>query len=146
MIKQNKRKNSKFVRSIFLFVVIVAAIVNFCGCTADPASFPLDEALANGKYTLAEFGGTNCVPCKSMWPILGELAKEYKETLNVVIVDVAKYQELADRYGVRMIPMQLYFDMTGQIITRHLGAVTKEEIYAQLDNIGVKSSSSIPLR
>ena len=139
-------KTAKFMRTILLFVVIVAIVVNFLGCTADPTSFPLDKALTNGKPTLAEFGGTNCVPCKSMWPILDELAKEYEGKLNIVIVDVAKYQDLADKHGVRMIPMQLYFDSTGQVITRHLGAVTKEEIYIQLDNIGVGPSRTTTVR
>ena len=133
-------------RHILLLVVILTIFAISGSCTNDPFSFPLESALANGKPTLAEFGGTNCVPCKSMWPILDELAKEYEGKLNIVIVDVSKHQSLADKYGVRMIPMQLYFNATGQEKTRHLGAVTKEEIYAQLDNIGVKSSSSTPLR
>lgn len=133
-------------KTILIAVIIMALAVNFLGCTADSTVHPLEKVLASGKPTLAEFGGTNCVPCKSMWPILDELAKEYQGKLNVVIVDVAKYQELADKYGVRTIPMQLYFDSKGQVITRHLGAVTKEELYIQLDNIGVRSSRTTTLR
>ena len=146
MLKQKERQNVKLVRTISIFCVILATVISLNGCSPDPKSFPLEEALANGKPTLAEFGGTNCVPCKSMWPILNELAKEFEGNLNIVIVDVAKYKDLADKYGVRMIPMQLYFDAERQIITHHLGAVTKEEIYVQLDNMGIRSNKSTTLR
>jgi thioredoxin 1 len=128
-------------RNISLIIFIVAMFVSLSSCTAEPASFPLEEALADGKPVLAEFGGTNCIPCKEMWPILKELSQEYEGILNIVVVDVAKYQDLADKYGVTMIPMQLYFDTTGQVINRHVGAVTKEEIYVQLNNMGVRGPS-----
>lgn len=134
-------------RNPLLLVVIIAIVVSFNSCTTDPndpKSFPLEQALVNGKPTLAEFGGTNCVPCKSMWSILDELAKEYEGKLNIVIVDVAKHQELADKYGVRMIPEQLYFDANGQVITRHLGAATKDDMYIQLEKIGIMFNSSGP--
>ena len=120
-----------------ILLVIVFICLSLSSCTTEPSSFPLEKALANGKPILAEFGGTNCIPCKEMWPILKELSKEYEERLNVVIVDVVKYPDIASKYGIRMIPIQLYFDSTGQVIARHLGAVTKEEIYVQLRTMGV---------
>jgi thioredoxin-like negative regulator of GroEL len=123
-------------RSAIIILLVTICIV-FIGCTPDPFTFPLDEALANGKPTLAEFGGTNCAPCKAMWPVLKELSREYSSTFNVVIVDVAKNQDLADRYNIKMIPMQAYFDKSGMIIKTHLGGVTREDILKEFRDMGV---------
>jgi thioredoxin 1 len=123
-----------------IFLITICMVIT--GCTPDPFTYSLDEALINGKPTLAEFGGTNCVPCKAMWPVLTDLAKEYSNTLNVIIVDVAKNQALADRYNIRMIPMQVYFDQSGMIIKTHLGGVTREEIIKEFNDMGLDTTNN----
>jgi thioredoxin 1 len=118
-----------------LIILIIAAGMLFANCNPDPFAFQLDQALINGKPTLAEFGGQNCAPCKAMWPVLTELAKDYHDTYNIIIIDVSKNQELANRYNIRMIPIQVYFDKYGQPKKNHLGGVTREEILQELQNI-----------
>jgi thioredoxin 1 len=125
-------------RHILLLVVILTIFAISGSCTNDPFSFPLESALANGKPTLAEFGGKNCIPCKSMWPTLKELSQEYTGKLNVVIIDVSQNQDLANKYGIVWIPEQLFFDKTGKVVTRHSGTMTKEEICIQLNDLGIK--------
>jgi thiol-disulfide isomerase/thioredoxin len=48
---------------------------------------PLEEALANGKPTVAEIGATTCVPCRKMKPIMEEIVAEYGDRLNMSFVD-----------------------------------------------------------
>jgi thioredoxin 1 len=100
-------------------------------------SVPLEQALSNGKPTLAEFGSSTCIPCKQMKPILEELAVEYKGKLNVVIVEVYEQRSLTQQYGIMAIPTQIVFDSSGKEITRHIGLWPKEEIVAQLKKMGV---------
>jgi thioredoxin 1 len=101
------------------------------------ASIPLKQALSSGKPTLAEFGSSTCVPCKQMKPILEELAGEYKDKLNVVVVEVYEQMELTRQYGIMAIPTQIVFDSSGKEIKRHMGLWPKEDIIAQLKKMGV---------
>ena len=103
----------------------------------DLASIPLEQALSSGKPTLAEFGWRTCIPCKQMKPILEELAVEYGDKLNVVIVEVYEQRELTNQYRIMTIPTQIFFDSNGQEITRHMGFWSKEEIIAQLEEMGI---------
>ena len=104
----------------------------------DLTSIPLGQALSSGKPTLAEFGSSTCVPCKQMKPILEELAVEYKDSLNIVIIEIYEHRDLANQYQIMAIPTQLLFDSSGQEITKHIGFWSKAEIIAQLKEMGLK--------
>ena len=105
---------------------------------SDLASMPLEQALSTGLPTLAEFGRGICVPCKAMKPILEELANEYSGKLNVVIVEIDDHMEQAREYEIMAIPTQIFFDSSGREITRHMGFYAKDDIIAQLKEIGIK--------
>jgi len=144
-------KTSALALTIFVALLLVTAACSGCNTTAnqspthiqntgdppDLASIPLTQVLGNGKSTLAEFGWRNCVPCKAMKPILEELAMEYKDKLNVVIVEVYEHKDLTNQYGIMTIPTQIFFDSSGKEITRHIGFWSKEEIIAQLKKMGI---------
>jgi len=123
------------VLAIFVALLLVTAACS--GSPPDPSSIPLTQVLGNGKPTLAEFGSSTCIPCKEMKPILEELAKEYEEKLNVVIVEVYEQLDLTREYQIMAIPTQIFFDSSGKEITRHMGFWAKEEIIAQLKKMGI---------
>ena len=102
----------------------------------DLTSMPLQQALSSGLPTLAEFGRGVCVPCKAMKPILEELATEYEGKLNVVIVEIDDHMDQTREHGIMAIPTQIFFDSSGQEITRHMGFYAKEDIIAQLKKMG----------
>jgi thioredoxin 1 len=72
-----------------------------------------------------------------MAPILEELAAEYKGRVDVKVIDVYEQQEVARRYGVRLIPTQIFFDAQGKEVFRHLGFFPKEEIVAKFKELGL---------
>ncbi len=98
---------------------------------------PVDRARMSGKPTMVEFGATGCVPCDMMQPILDNLRKNYPDQLNVVFVHVGEEQVLAARYGIRSIPVQVFFDARGKEMFRHVGFFAKTEVTKQLSQIGV---------
>lgn len=104
----------------------------------DLTSVPLGQALSNGQPTVAEFGRGTCIPCKQMKPILEELAKEYEGKVNVLIISVDEYRDLTGQYGIMAIPTQIFFDSSGQEITRHMGFYAKEDIIVQLKKMGIE--------
>jgi len=130
----------KTARLILLLALIFLTFLMVISCqSSEPnlASVPLGQALSSGKPTLAEFGRGTCIPCKEMKPILEELAKEYEGKLNVVIVEVDEHRDLTNQYGIMVIPTQIFFDSSGEEITRHIGFWSKEEIIAQLKKMGI---------
>jgi len=103
----------------------------------DLTSMSLGQALSSGKPTLAEFGRGICIPCKMMKPILEALAVEYKDKLNVVIIEIDEHRDLTKQHGIMAIPTQIFFDSSGQEVTRHMGFWPKEEIITQLKEMGI---------
>lgn len=99
---------------------------------------PVDKARRSGKPTMVEFGASGCVPCDIMQPILDKLRKDYPAQLNVVFVHVGEEQILAARYGIRSIPVQVFFDPAGKEVFRHVGFFAQTEVDKQLAAMGVK--------
>jgi len=98
----------------------------------------VDKARRSGKPTLVDFGATGCRPCDMMTPILASLRKKYAGRLNVLFVHVRDEQILAARYGVRTIPVQVFFDKAGKEVFRHEGFFPQGEIERKLSEMGLK--------
>jgi thiol-disulfide isomerase/thioredoxin len=98
----------------------------------------VDKARRSGKPSLVEFGANGCIPCDMMQPILDNLRKDYPQKLNVVFVHVGEEQILASRYGIRSIPVQLFFDAQGEEVFRHVGFFAQSEVDRQLAKMGVE--------
>ncbi|HEU67933.1 MAG TPA: thioredoxin [Candidatus Acetothermia bacterium] len=86
---------------------------------------------------LVDLGADKCIPCKQMAPILEELRVEYAGVFEVVFIDVWKNPAEADRYGIRIIPTQIFYDATGKELFRHVGFYSKEQILAKWRELGV---------
>ncbi|MCF8025608.1 MAG: thioredoxin family protein [Desulfobacteraceae bacterium] len=98
---------------------------------------PVDKARNSGLPTMVEFGADGCGPCDRMQPILDQMRKDYPDSLNVVFVHVGEDQMLAARFGVRSIPVQVFYDADGKEVFRHTGFLPKEKVYSQLASMGV---------
>jgi thioredoxin 1 len=91
-----------------------------------------------GKVTLMELGADWCLPCKMMRPILEGMQKKYPKDLKVLIVDVSKEKEAMIKYGVKVIPTQIFFDREGNEVKRHQGFLPEEKIQKILNELKVK--------
>jgi thioredoxin 1 len=98
----------------------------------------LQEALSNGKPTLAEFGSVTCIPCKEMKPILEKLSVDYQDKLNVVFIEIYEQKALASHFKIMAMPTQIVFDSSGNEVTRHMGLWPRNQIDNQLNKIGIK--------
>jgi thioredoxin 1 len=86
---------------------------------------------------LLDVGADKCVPCIMMAPILKELKKEYAGILNVEFVDAWKNPEEAQKYRVRGIPTQIFYDASGRELGRHMGFMSKEDILRGFEELGI---------
>lgn len=99
---------------------------------------PVDKARTSGKPTMVEFGATGCIPCDMMQPILKNMRKKYGDRLNVVFVHVGENQVLGARFGIRSIPVQVFFDRNGAEIFRHEGFFAEAKVTNVISKMGVK--------
>ena len=99
---------------------------------------PVDKARASGRPSVVDFGSHGCRPCDMMTPILGALGKKFEGKANILFVNVGEEQILAARYGVRSIPVQVFFDKDGKEVFRHTGFFPQDEIEKKLAEMGVK--------
>jgi thioredoxin 1 len=86
---------------------------------------------------LVDLGAGKCIPCKMMAPILEELKKEYAGKLQVDFIDVWKNPDAGKKYGVNLIPTQIFYDGAGKELFRHEGFFAKEDILAKWKELGV---------
>lgn len=103
---------------------------------ATPAE--VEQALASGKPTLIDFGLLTCAVCKKMAPHLEKVATDYPQQANVLFIDVRADQTLARKFGIRMLPAQIFLDADGKEVQRHTGYLDQDGILAGLKAAGLK--------
>jgi thioredoxin 1 len=98
----------------------------------------VNQTLVSGKPMVIDLGARTCIPCKKMAPILEGLSKEYKGKANVLFIDVHEDSAAADRFKIRMIPTQIFFDAKGKEVNRHIGFMDKADMLNELKATGMK--------
>jgi thioredoxin 1 len=102
----------------------------------------LPEVPVKGMVTMLDLGAKKCIPCKMMAPILVKMEKAYKGKAAIVFIDVSKHRDQGKRFGIRVIPTQIFFDEDGKEVYRHFGFMSEQAIVAQLKNMGVDQDKS----
>ena len=84
------------------------------------------------KNTLMlEFGATSCYSCVVMGKLLYKTKKDYPNS-KIFFIDVYTDSNIAKKFGIRMIPTQVYLDSKGNVIDKHVGLLSKEELFTSL--------------
>jgi thioredoxin 1 len=95
-------------------------------------------AFSSGKPTVIDLGARTCIPCKKMAPILESLSGEYRGRANVLFIDVWEDKVSAQNFRVQMIPTQIFFNVQGKEVKRHMGFLDKYDILKELKAAGLK--------
>lgn len=106
----------------------------------DTSATPVSSVKEEILVTFVEIGSLNCIPCKMMQPIMEEIEREYREQVKVVFHDVwtANGRPYGMKYGIRVIPTQVFLDKDGREYFRHEGFFPKEEVVRVLKMKGVR--------
>ncbi len=78
-----------------------------------------NESIQQGGFIMLDFWSTHCGPCKSLIPLLNEIAGKYPE-LSILKVKIEENDSLAEEYDVRSVPALLLFK-EGKYLDRLLG-------------------------
>jgi thioredoxin 1 len=114
---------------LLVFSTIASSASESNGATAIPVP---------GMVTMVDIGAKSCIPCKMMAPIMEELEKEYKDRAAIVFIDVWENPQEGPKYGIQLIPTQIFYDAKGKEVLRHEGFMEKAAIVAELEKLGVK--------
>ena len=98
----------------------------------------LDVDFSKYQITFLELGADRCIPCKKMQPIMKEIAAAFPDRVQVVFYDVWKDPAPAEKYGIQLIPTQVFLDQKGKEIARHVGLFPKGEILDLLKKHGIQ--------
>ena len=83
------------------------------------------EVLKSDKPVLVDFWAVWCGPCRTLGPIIEEVATDFEGKAVVGKVDVDENQDFASQYGVRNIPTVLIFQ-NGEVVGRQVGVAPKQ--------------------
>jgi len=88
------------------------------------------QVLKSDVPVLVDFCAEWCGPCRSLFPILDELAQEGGQG-KIVKIDIDRNPNLAARYGVQSIPNLIVFKH-GEVQDRQVGVTGKERLKSML--------------
>ena len=134
--------NQKYKFFACLFSTLLAGFLCFCALaeksdTSEKSEIPIKQENAQAILPkLLDLGAGKCIPCKAMKPILEDLTKNYKDKFDVEFIDVWKNRKAAQKYSIRIIPTQIFFDTEGKEAYRHEGFMGKDEILNKMKDMG----------
>ncbi len=90
------------------------------------------DILKSEQPVLVDFWAPWCGPCRTVAPIMDELADKYQGKLKVAKLNVDEASQVAMKYGVTSIPTFILFK-SGAVADRMLGAVPRGEFIKFID-------------
>ena len=121
-------------------IAIVAVLITAVGIVVALCENKTTEAKQQTSTILprlVDLGAGKCIPCKMMAPILEELKKEYAGRLKVELIDVWENPDEAKKYGIKLIPTQIFYDASGKELFRHEGFFSKADILTKWKELGI---------
>jgi thioredoxin 1 len=91
------------------------------------------EVLKSDTAVLVDYWAEWCGPCKSIAPILDDIAKEYEGRLKIAKINVDENQQVPAKFGIRGIPTLMLFK-NGNVEATRVGALSKSQLTAFLDS------------
>ena len=85
------------------------------------------EVLKATGPVLVDFWAEWCGPCKTLSPLVDQLADELKGKVKVVKVNIDEAPDAPTKYGVRGIPTLMIFK-DGQVVDTRVGGMPKSQL------------------
>ncbi len=133
------------------FTLLILTIIHFSfsGCSEDKTAsdqrkenkknIELKDLNREQKVTFIELGSVNCIPCKMMQPVMKKIEIRYRDQVKVIFYDVwtSEGRPYGRKYGIKVIPTQIFLDKNGKEYFRHSGFFPFKEVEKILMKGGV---------
>ena len=91
-----------------------------------------EQVLKSSTPVVVDFWASWCVPCRTVSPIIDELAAEYQGKVKVGKLNVDENSQTAGTYGIMSIPSVVVFK-NGQPVKTMIGAQSKENFKKMIE-------------
>jgi thioredoxin 1 len=91
----------------------------------------IKEELMDG-VSLVDFWAPWCGPCKTIGPIIEELAEEFKGRAKICKVNTDKEVDITVKIGIKSIPTIVFFK-DGEIVDKIIGTASKYDFTKKLE-------------
>jgi thioredoxin 1 len=88
-----------------------------------------EEVSNKSGFMLLDFWAEWCMPCKMMKPALEEIEKEYKDQIQIGMINIEEQNELAKSYSVQAVPTIILLK-DGEIKKTLVGLKQKNDLEA----------------
>jgi thioredoxin len=132
--KNNEVNNSKETKKMGTIHLTKA---EFLAKVANYEANPTEWKYLGDKPCIIDFYANWCGPCKTIAPILEELAKEYDGQIYIYKVNTEEEMELASAFGIRSIP-SLLFCPIGENPQMAQGAMPKDAFKQAIEEVLLK--------
>lgn len=109
----------------------------FLAKVANYEANPTEWKYLGDKPCIIDFYADWCAPCKTIAPILEDLAKEYDGQIYIYKINTEEEQELAAAFGIRSIPTILFCPM-GENPQMAQGAMPKDAFKQAIEEVLLK--------
>lgn len=135
-----RKRDLATVITVIGFVAVTGAIQERGATPAGEASRsenrgcppPVPSQPDAARPRMVDVGAATCRPCRYMAPILEEARRDLAGVADVEFVDLRFDRGAADRYRIRALPTQIFYDRRGREVERHEGTLEKHEIVGRL--------------
>ena len=76
-------------------------------------------------------------PCRTFKQVLDEVEQDYKNKINMYMVDIEESPELAQIFGARGIPYMVFISNSGEV-SPNVGSITTDQLKYYFDGLLAK--------
>jgi thioredoxin 1 len=132
MVEGNRKMNRLLVYTLIVVIFVFHTLI-----AQEKKSTPAEK---KPLVTFIELGSVKCIPCRMMQPVMKAVEEKYGDQIRVIFYDVWQDNQrpYAKKYGIRLIPTQVFLGEDGAEIMRHEGFFPEKDIDSFLQLKGLK--------
>ncbi len=85
------------------------------------------EVINSEQPVMVDFWAEWCGPCKTLMPIVEEVAKEMAGKIKIVKVNIEEAPEVPTKFGLRGVPTLMIFK-GGKVVDTRVGGLPKSQL------------------